>query len=184
MTTMPPTPPAFDRDKLKALVHYVCWKCDNPADLGGTKLNKVLWYADMLAYMTWNRPITGETYIKRQFGPVSRHILPVLEDLEREGQIVRRQTSYYGRLKHEYIPVTTPDLSLFTAAEISLVDTCIDFVCRKHTAASISRRTHDTIWKLAEIGEEIPYYTVWASELGEVTPEDIAWARTHLPTRV
>lgn len=181
MTT--PSTPDFNRDKLKALVHYVCWKCENPADLGGTKLNKVLWYSDMLAYLNWNRPITGETYVKRQFGPVSRHILPVLEELEREGQIVRGQASYYGHPKHEYIPVKAPDLSLFNAEEISLIDTCIDFVCRKHTAASISRLTHDTIWKLAEIGEEIPYYTVWASELGEIIPDDITWAQQQLAAK-
>ena len=168
--------PQFDCDKLKALVHYVCWKCD-PDDLGSTKLNKVLWYSDMQAYLILHRPITGETYVKRQFGPVSSHIMSVIRDLEREGRLLRGKADYFGRSKHEFIPLTNPDLSSFTAAEISLVDSCIEFVCQENTATSISQLTHDTIWKLADIGEEIPYYTVWASKLGEVTPEDITWAR-------
>ena len=175
------TTPPFDRNKLKALVHYVCWKAD-PSELGGTKLNKVLWYADTLAYRTWRRPITGETYIKRQFGPVSRHILQLLKELEGEGRLILGKADYYGHPKHEFIPLVNPDLSLFKGEEISLIDACIEFVCTKHTAASISQRTHDVIWELAEIGEEIPYYTVWASELGEVTPEDVAWAREHIPS--
>ena len=33
-------------------------------------------------------------------------------------------------------------------------------ICSRYTAKSISEKTHDIIWKLADIGEEIPYYAV------------------------
>jgi hypothetical protein len=34
---------AFDREKFKSLVHYVCWRCmDDPSKLGSVKLNKIL----------------------------------------------------------------------------------------------------------------------------------------------
>ena len=37
------------------------------------------------------------------------------------------------------------------------------------TASSLGMATHDDIWKLAEIGEEIPLETAFAPELAEIT---------------
>ena len=166
-----------DRNKLKALVHYVCWKCDNPAILGAIKLNKVLWVSDVWAYIGRGAPITGERYVKRQFGPVPASIVGIVAELEAEKQIVVRQREAYGKPKTDYIAMTKPDLSAFTAEEISLINDAIHYVCHKHTAMQISRKTHDAIWELAEIGEEIPYEAMLASHLGEVTSEDVQWAR-------
>ncbi|MCB9504840.1 MAG: SocA family protein [Gemmatimonadales bacterium] len=166
-----------DVKKLKALTHYVCWKCENPAILGATKLNKALWVSDLWWYVRTGAPITGETYVKRQYGPVPSSILTILGDLEREGAIVTRERRYDGFNKRDFIALTEPDISMFTPEEISVIDKAIDFVCHRHTAKSISRRTHDDIWKIAEIGEEIPYHAMLASVLGEVMPEDVDWAR-------
>jgi len=170
----------FNRDKFKQLVQYVCWRCDDPADLGSTKLNKVLWRSDTQSYLWNQKPITGASYVKRQFGPVPRVILPVLEELQAEGSLAIREVDYFGNAKREFFALRKPDLLAFTATEISLVDQAIEHVCKRHTARSISRETHDDIWELAAIGEEIPYETVLASRLGEVTEDDIEWARVQI----
>ena len=171
--------PELDREKLKALVHYICWQCDDPKTLGGTKLNKVLWYSDMSSYVRRNQPITGEKYVKRQFGPVAYHLLPILDELASEGRVIKRRVGYRGRPKDEFFALKEPPLDQFDAEEINLINRWIEYVCRQNTAESISHETHDIIWELAELGEEIPYYTVWASELGEVTPEDLQWASSE-----
>jgi hypothetical protein len=166
-----------DAEKLKALAHYVCWKVKNPADLGAIKLNKALWVADIRAFVERGVPITGERYVKRQFGPVPYSILSIVKELEREGKIVVRQTESFGNPKTDYIALKRPDFSAFSSEEISLIDDAIDFVCHRHTAMGISDKTHDAIWKLAELGEDIPYEAMLASALGEVTPEDVEWAK-------
>lgn len=170
----------FNEEKLKALVHYICYKAHDPSILGAIKLNKILWHSDILSYRLWNKPITGETYIKRQYGPVSKNILRVVEKLVNEGAIITREVDYYGYSKKEYIALAKPNISLFTADEISLVDEIFDYVCKDNTATSISEKTHDDIWKLAIIGEEIPYYTILASKLGEINESDIEWAKGEL----
>ena len=38
--------------KLKTLVHYICDRAPNPRRLGATKLNKILFFSDMEAYLT------------------------------------------------------------------------------------------------------------------------------------
>lgn len=170
----------FDRAKFKELVQYICWRCDDPTDLGSTKLNKVLWRADTQAYYWHEQPITGVAYVKRQFGPVPRAILPVLDELQTEGAIAIREVDHFGNAKREFFALRIPALRAFTASEISLVDQAIEYVCKKHTARSISKETHDDIWDLASIGEEIPYETIFAAQLGEVTEDDITWADTQL----
>ena len=166
-----------DRNKLKTLVHYVVWKNRNPATLGAIKLNKVPWLADLLSYVHSGEPVTGERYRKGQFGPIAMSMVGILDELQNECKIVVRQTETYRNPKMDYFALSKPSLSQFTADDISLIDECIDFVCRKNTAMGISRKSHDIIWQLAELGEEIPYEAALASVLGEVTQDDVAWAQ-------
>ncbi len=169
----------FNEEKFKNLILYVCSKCD-PKELGSTKLNKVLWYSDMFSYLYLEKPITGETYIKLQFGPVPKDILTIIAEMKCADQIVIKDAELFGYGKKEYIALKKPDLASFSANEISLVDDLIEYVCREHTAKEISEESHDEIWKLAEIGEEIPYYAFLASKRGEIDKEDIEWAMKSL----
>jgi hypothetical protein len=166
--------------KMKALVHYICDKARDPSVLGSIKLNKVLWYSDAFYYYATGKAITGETYIKRQFGPVPKHILAILEQLEQEKKIVRGKEIFFGYPKAEYISIADPDLSMFSAEEISLVDAAFEHVCLKHTAMSISNASHDDIWKMAEIGEVLPLETTFVSDLDEVDESDVEWAREEM----
>jgi len=172
----------FHREKLKELILHVSKKA-RLRDLGSIKLNKVLWFSDITAYLHLGEPITGETYLKRQFGPVSSHLPILLEELKEARKIVVRDSILGGYDKKEYIALADPDLSQFSAEEISIVDEFIDFVCNQNTAESISELSHNRIWELAEIGEEIPYSAAFASNLGEINEEDIRWAKEEM-TRV
>jgi hypothetical protein len=170
----------FNAKKFSNLVHYICHQCDDVATLGATKLNKILWFSDIYAYLFLGKPSTGEKYIKRQFGPVPSHIVTTIDELVWDEKIFVRDVDYFGRNKREYISLKKPILSDLSPDEISIVNDLIGMIWDNHTAASISPRTHDRIWELAEIGEEIPYYTIFASELGEITEDDIEWANETL----
>lgn len=166
----------FNRGKFTAAVHYICNKADDPSVLGAVKLNKVLWYSDVIHFTITGRPITGETYVKRQHGPVPRHVLGALEDLVRGGRVARGKVDHYGFMKNEYISLVEPDLSLFTADEIARLDEAFEHVCLNHTAKSVSEETHGVVWQLASMGEELPYSTVFASVVGEINEGDVDWA--------
>ena len=56
----------LDWAKFKSAVHYICDKASSdPSVLGAIKLNKVLWYSDLINYLITGKPITGETYIEK-----------------------------------------------------------------------------------------------------------------------
>lgn len=164
-------------DLLKELTHYICWKAgDDPSKLGATKLNKALWFSDSFAYRMSGRSITNSTYIKRQYGPVPKRILPVLNDLHREGKVLIRESPYYSYVKRDYIALTSATPSVFSEQELWIIDHVIDWVCQEHTASSISEFSHDNIWEAAEEGEEIPMYAALGAFDGEITEEDKEWA--------
>lgn len=166
--------------KFKALVHYVCWKCSDPSKLGAVKLNKALWFSDVVSYAERGVPITDARYVKQQFGPVPKAILPILRTLEQENALRIEEVEYYGRRKRQYVALAAPDLSAFDESEIKIIDKVIGAITEGHTAASISELTHDAIWKLAEMGEEIPFHAVLASRLGKVTEADIKRAQGRM----
>lgn len=166
-------------ERLQALMHYVCAKAE-PTQLGRVKLNKVPWYADTVAYALHGKSITGERYIKRQHGPVPARFMPAQRQLEKDGKIVQGTATIFNLTKHEFTSIAEPDLSMFSAADMEIINQAIEHVCNQHTATSVSQETHNDIWKLAEIGEEIPLQTVFSAELAEVTEDDTEWAYGEL----
>ncbi len=167
----------FNKEKFKALAHYVCARAEDPSKLGATKLNKILWYSDVISFLKWGKPITGEIYEKRQFGPMPRHIYSVLEELKFENKLAITEVEHFGRKKREYIPLVPSLTEMFSADEISLVDEMARAICDNHTATSISDSTHDDIWGMALIGEQIPYEAALVSCVGELDGQDMEWAK-------
>lgn len=167
----------FNRPKFKALVHYICSRCqDEPSRLGATKLNKVLWYAETGHFLKSGKPLTGARYVKRQHGPVPAAIPAIVEELSAEKKIFVKEAPFYGYDKKEYLTLEEPDDidSYFSASDIRDIDRIIDAVCDSHTAKSISLKTHNEPWHMAEIGEDLPLFTVLARP-GELTEDDIKW---------
>lgn len=169
----------FNYEKFKDLVHYICYIAD-PDKLGAVKLNKILWFSDVISYVARNEPITGAVYVKRELGPVARDIPRAIEELIQEKRLIVRDIPWYGNVKTEYITLKEPDLSGFSASEIGLIDKITHDICQRYTAKSISEKTHDIVWQLAEIGEVIPYYAIYGARLGEITEEDVNWAKQSI----
>ena len=115
----------FNREKLKRLIHYVAYRCiERPQKLGAVKLNKVLWYSDLEAYVSSGTPITGDKYIKKPRGPVSSSLMPVVAELEDERKMAVRHLDEDGRI--DYLALTKPDVSIFTSEEIRIVEDAIE----------------------------------------------------------
>lgn len=170
----------YDKAKFKNLVHYICaQRSSDPSSLGATKLNKILWLSDFRAYYRLGDSITGARYVKRQFGPVPHQIIPVLKELENEGAIAVKEVNHFGKPKKEYEVRHGISIDHFSEEQKEIIEWSIKLVCDRHTAASISAASHDQVWKAAEDGEELPYFTVFA-EPGRITPDELEWARMQL----
>ena len=161
--------------KYKALVHYIIHECsDHPERLGAIRLNKALWFTDVIAFQVDGEPITGETYVKRRLGPVPRHILAILKKLEQEGSITikKREFAYDTRKFHSE---RLPDPDALSDNEKRIARQVLGGLLG-HTANEVSEMSHDIIWDAAREGEEIPIYATLAAIPGEITPDMIEWA--------
>lgn len=167
------------QDRTEAVAHYVIARAD-PNKLGAVKLNKVMWFADLEAYRRLGHTITGQTsYEKRQYGPVPNNIVRSIRRLEQADKIATREVPTFGGTRREHVWLKKPDVKMFSADEVDILNAAIDWVCEEHTAKSISALSHDRLWEQAELGEQIPVGAA-AVMPDEVDGEDIAWALREL----
>lgn len=168
----------FHPDILKAVVLHTASTC--PADnVGAVKLHKVLYYADMIHFAQYGRPLTGATYRKRPFGPTCEQLLDALSDLESASLLHISEVDYFGFRKKHFEPQAEPNLELFSEEQRHLLAEVIDFVCNANSAKTISDFSHNRAWEVAEFGEEIPYQSAFLIYPTQVSKEAFEWAASE-----
>jgi len=161
-------------DRLATLIHHVTTLCE-PDKLGRTKLAKILWLSDVDYWRKTGRTISGsDDYRKDDYGPRHRRFYDAVETLKREGCVVTRPSLTPVGPRYELIPLTNPDVSIFSADEIAVVDRITAAVI-KLSAKEVSNLTHDDLWESAYDNERIPVAAA-APLTGEPTPELERWA--------
>ena len=161
-------------DKFKALVHFVIEECD-PKQLGAVRLNKILWFSDVMAYRTTGETISGTKYVKRPRGPVPAAVVKTLEDLKTEGRISGRGAVERYDVR-EFSSLSNADTNLFSNVEMTIVKNIAKDICNNYTAGEISDLSHDVVWEAAAEGEEIPMCATLVSFTGDYRSDVTAWA--------
>ena len=167
-------------EKLKACIAYACSKDgDQEGKLDHIKLNKVMWYSDAASYMETGKSISDVRYIRKPNGPVARLMSPAMEELQQLGQISggkkfdERRGMWIDT--YEYVGGELPAgqcLAALSAEEKAYIDHAFKGVCN-HDTPAISDRTHGEIWELAQNGEDLPLYAMFAEKVDAITPRHI-----------
>lgn len=164
-----------DEKKYKETIKYIAFRSIEDQNFGRTKLNKILFYCDFVAYRDLGHSITEDGYIKQNFGPVPTHGRKVTKALIDAGEIreINIPSGMFDQKK--IVTLTDCDLDVFSPQEVSLIDSIIDRLWDE-SATSVSELSHRFIgWQLAGMGENIPYETVLLHE-AEVTEDDMVYA--------
>lgn len=168
--------PEFDREKFKAVVHYLCRHAGD--DFGRIKLHKALYFADMLNFVDKNEPLTGVGYVKQQFGPTARHLKWALDELVRNGSLRVAQDDYFGLPKYVFQSLREPTSNRLSGNDRALLDEVLKFI-GSQSATAISELSHNEAWHAFAIGDEIPYETAYWLIPVEITDEDVEWAKAQ-----
>src|SRR2546422_4570022 len=141
-----------DTEKLRHLILYVAKK-SAAKNHGDIHLNKILFFSDAWALQHIGVPITGSRYQKLPFGPASRPLMPLRREMVDRGEV---EVEMVGTSRVTNA-IREPNLSLFTAEEIRLVDEVIDLF-EGISANVLSRVSHDIApgWNRVELKEDIP----------------------------
>lgn len=155
--------------KLEELILFLLGASAEDEHCCAAKLDKLLFYTDFRAYDELGRSITGRRYLKLEGGPVPEGIGLVVEDMER-----RRLCAQEAR---RLVALREPALSVFVPEELEITRAVVRELWHLD-AAEVSDLSHRFPgWQAAEIGEEIPYDTVFVDEPRPLTPEEVAWAQ-------
>lgn len=157
------SPVTFDREKFRELLLYVARESEDDVHFGATKLNKLLYFSDFKAFAITGSAITGAAYQRLERGPAPRQILPVLSEMEREGEVARTERRYFNLLQKRVVALRNPDLAAFSEQEVEIIDRVISEL-RLLNASQVSALSHlETGWQVARPGETIPYHSAYIS---------------------
>jgi len=138
--------------KMKELILYVAKSSEKDKKFGAVKLNKILFYADFLAYLKRGKSITGQEYFALDEGPAPKRLLPIREQMKADGEIVIKKVDQFGlprpqeRIEANRSPVLD---GVFSADEIADVNYILQEL-RDKTGKDVTNMSHEFAgWKSA-----------------------------------
>ena len=155
----------FDETRFKELIVLISELCANDPTYGSVKLNKILYFADFMAYRELGKPITGATYFKLAEGPAPRQLLAARRELVEEGRLTLEHRPYFHGVQIRPIVVdASSHEGLFSDDEIQIVTSIIDYLkgMSDRDVSDISHR--EPGWIIVEDKADIPYETAWLTQ--------------------
>ncbi len=153
--------PSKNVEKFKNALLYITQKIGALPNVGQTVLYKILYFCDFDYYEKYEEQLIGATYVKNHFGPTPREFSAIIKQMAKDGQIEEIKTKFFNKDQTKYIPVKSPDLSVFNGRELQHIDEEIARLGHK-TATELSDFSHqDVPWISTKIGENIPYEAVF-----------------------
>lgn len=147
---------------IKIVCCFFVINCNNEF-LTKTKLNKLFYYLDFICFRDNEKNVTGDNYIKMQYGPVPSEIEKVKKELEKENLIEIKRDNKLNQDGSEYFKETykskvkTINESLFSEYEKKLLE-CIKNEFTDYDINKIVLTTHlEAPWVYTKDNEIIDY---------------------------
>jgi hypothetical protein len=175
--------PEFKRGKFKQLILLLAQRSADDPRFGAVKLNKLLYFCDFEAYRTLGHPITGARYQKEEYGPLAPAMLPIQDEMIGDGLIEIQRREVGGHEQAVTVALHHSDPKAFTAEELRIIDRVLASLWPMG-AVDVSEYSHveSTGWKLANIGDTIPYSSA-LFEKRKLTEQGLARAQEMLSRR-
>jgi hypothetical protein len=150
-------------EKLKQLILYIAQEGQDDPALGAIKMNKILYFADMRAYLQLGKSITSSTYQHLPEGPAPKQFLSARGELLTEDKLELASAWYFNRQQQRIIAKSPPDLTVFSEAELRIVREVMDYLA-DFNGSEVTQLSHQEWgWKLTRDYEMIPYRAAWLS---------------------
>ena len=150
--------------RLRQLILHVSIRCATARYFGAVKLNKIIWRADFSSFASRRVPVTGRAYLRQQFGPALKEMLPVHKEMLRDGAIsVERRDFGAGMVEQRTIAIDKANLSFFDAVDLSFVDESIEHYWEM-TGTETSDESHGVAWRTRGNGDPMPYELAFLSD--------------------
>lgn len=150
--------------RFRELIVYVSKVCASDPHFGATKLNKILYHSDFRAFERFGVPLTGVRYFRLPKGPAPRSLVPVRDELVREGALaIEMRQVGPEHFQRRTVAEREPIMSLFTQDEIDLVDEVVQDLWEQN-ATEVSDAPHDIRWATLQHKDPMPYELAYLSD--------------------
>lgn len=165
----------FDKNKyFNAYLYFLNQQVKYPTK---SKLLKLLYYLDFDHFEKYEKPVTGDKYIRKTYGPVPVCGEEILKEMEQKKLISYRRVTYkekgYEWTEKDYVAEESYDPNVFSPTEMEMLSKAAER-WEEHTATQLQAASHGEAPNLAvNIGDEIPYHlTFYRNNFGEMNLED------------
>lgn len=149
--------PQYDHDKFAELLVYVASGVENESTNGDTKLNKLLYFADVEAFRRTGKPISGARYKHQQRGPIAAPLVPVREELEGSRLEVSERRIGATGVQRRTKAIDDPDTAVFAEGETEIIDEVVERF-RGCTAKQMEDFAHkEPAWLITQDEEDMTY---------------------------
>jgi DNA-binding XRE family transcriptional regulator/uncharacterized phage-associated protein len=153
--------PQENVEKFREVLLYILEKIGARPNIGEAVIWKLLYFIDFDYYEKYEEQLIGARYKRNHHGPTPVISTQILEQMEKQGDIVRVNTKYFQYEQKKYLPVRKADLSILSAQEKTLIDEEIERF-KDYNAAQIREYSHrDVPWITTPSQAEIDYESVF-----------------------
>jgi len=154
--------PQRNLEKFKEVLLYVLSKVGGKPNVGEAVVYKLLYFIDFDYYEKFEEQLIGATYIKNHYGPTPVEFKIIVDDMIKNGEIVKVEEKYFNYPQRKYLPVREPDLTkLKDARELRHIDEVIARLGDKN-ATELSDYSHEDIpWVVAQENQPLDYEAVF-----------------------
>lgn len=165
---------SYNPRKMEAVILFFLSHANN-SWLGKTKLMKLIYYADFDHFEQYDQPVTGATYTKRQYGPLTDQGTAALHEMEKADKVRSLEIHDGPYTRFRYEPVEQFDPAVLSQTELQTLNDVAER-WRLHTAQQIVAATHgEPPWLAVRDGETIPYeLSYYRNNFGEMELEEEA----------
>lgn len=153
--------PRKNLKKFKEVLLYILGKIGAKPNVGETVLYKLLYFIDFNYYEKYEEQLIGATYIKNHHGPTPIEFQSIVNEMIENKEIEVVKSKYFQHLQKKYLPHQEPDLSVFNANEIKVIDDVLQKLSGMN-ASTISEYSHqDVPWMVTLERQKIDYESVF-----------------------
>jgi len=154
--------PQKNLEKFKEVLLYVLSKVGGKPNVGETVLYKLLYFIDFDYYEKYEEQLVGATYIKNHYGPTPIEFKDIVEEMIKNGEVVRVTGKYFNYPQQKYLPVRDPDLTkLKDARELQHIDEVLARLGDKN-AKELTEYSHEDVpWLVAQDDKLLDYEAVF-----------------------
>ena len=148
-------------EKFKEVLLYILEEIGARPNVGKAVLCKLLYFIDFDYYEKYEEQLMGATYIKNHFGPTPPAFPEIVEEMQKEGVLMKIKTKFYEHTQQKYLPLRKADLSDLSAREKELIDKNIERF-KDFNAKQMEEYSHNDVpWVISEEGHPINYESVF-----------------------